>query len=48
MPPERPVIAQSKTLAFRWTMESDLDAVLHLEGEKENRSFIGVKCARLT
>ena len=40
MPPERPVIAQSKTLAFRWTMESDLDAVLQLESEKENRSFI--------
>lgn len=40
MPPEKTVIAQSKTLAFRWTMESDLDAVLQLESEKENRSFI--------
>ncbi len=40
MPPEKTAIAQSKTLAFRWTMESDFDAVIQLEGEKENSSFI--------
>lgn len=34
------MIAQSNSLTFRWTRESDLDEVLHLESEQENRSLI--------
>ena len=37
---EQSLIAQSSCIQFRWTTESDLDAVLRLEQDAENRPFI--------
>ncbi len=37
---ERSLLAQSSRIQFRWTTESDLDAVLRLEQDVENRPFI--------
>jgi RimJ/RimL family protein N-acetyltransferase len=37
---ERSLLSQSSRIQFRWTTESDLDAVLRLEQGAENRSLI--------
>src|SRR5438034_9479155 len=37
---EQSLLAQSSRIQFRWTTEGDLDAVLRLEQDAENRSFI--------
>ena len=37
---EQSLLAQSSRIRFRWTTESDLDAVLRLEQDVENRPFI--------
>ena len=37
---EQSLLAQSSRIQFRWTTESDLDAVLRLEQDVENQPFI--------
>jgi diamine N-acetyltransferase len=37
---EQSLLAQSSRIQFRWTIEHDLDAVLRLEQDVENRPFI--------
>jgi diamine N-acetyltransferase len=37
---EKSLLAQSDIIKFRWTTESDLDDVLRLEQDAENRPFI--------